>query len=218
MMSRAAEAAAEPLGGRAVGRGHRPGHVAAGGEHPAQGLGPAQRGLARAGMPDQHAKQLPGRQVRGQVQLGPGRDLVPEQHGLLVRVAGAADRAQQRHVVDVAAGRLVQARALGQPGGEQAGAQAVLERHAGGQVRGQGERGDQFGQLDRPAVGRAQACTPGLRPAHGRACSSCAASRSSVASPPNRPRKCTPTGRPSSFHHSGTDIAGCPVMLAITPE
>ena len=25
-------------------------------------------------------------------------------------------------------------------------------------------------------------------------------------------------GTPSAFHHSGTDIAGCPVMLAITPE
>ncbi len=25
-------------------------------------------------------------------------------------------------------------------------------------------------------------------------------------------------GTPSAFHHNGTDIAGCPVMLAITPE
>src|SRR6266566_1486326 len=61
------------------------------------------------------------------------------------------------------------------------------------------------------------ACTAGRRPAHGCAASSCAASRMSAASSPNRPRKCTPIGRPSSFHQSGTDIAGLPVRLATTP-
>ena len=61
------------------------------------------------------------------------------------------------------------------------------------------------------------ACMAGCRPAHGRAASSCDASRISVASSPNRPRKCTPIGRPSPFHYSGTDIAGLPVRLATTP-
>ena len=35
---------------------------------------------------------------------------------------------------------------------------------------------------------------------------------------PNRPRKCTPMGTSIGVPHSGTDIAGLPVMLAITPE
>lgn len=64
---------------------------------------------------------------------------------------------------------------------------------------------------------RLAAWTAGRRPSHGWAASSCAASRMSVASSPNRPRKCTPIGRPSSFHHSGTDIAGLPVRLATMP-
>ena len=38
-----------------------------------------------------------------------------------------------------------------------------------------------------------------------------------VASSPNLPRTCTPIGRPSSFHQSGTDIAGLPVRLATMP-
>jgi hypothetical protein len=91
--------------------------------------------------------------VRGQVELGPRRDLVPEQSRLLVRIAGAADGAEQRSVVDNAPGGRVQAGPFGQPGSEQAGAQTVLERHAGRQVRGQADRGDQRGQLD--AVTRA---------------------------------------------------------------
>ena len=41
---------------------------------------------------------------------------------------------------------------------------------------------------------------------------------SNVASSPNRPRNCTPIGRPAAFHHKGTDIAGLPVKLAMTPE
>ena len=65
-----------------------------------------------------------------------------------MRVAGAADGTEQRLVVDVAPGGRVQAGPFGQPGGEQAGAQAVFERHAGRQVRGQANRGDQLGQLD----------------------------------------------------------------------
>jgi len=39
----------------------------------------------------------------------------------------------------------------------------------------------------------------------------------SVASSPKRPRKCTPIGRPSSFHQSGTDIAGLPVRFVPKP-
>src|SRR5258705_7068392 len=35
--------------------------------------------------------------------------------------------------------------------------------------------------------------------------SSCAASRMSVASSPNRPRTCAPIGRPSSFHQSRSE-------------
>src|SRR5215831_756502 len=56
----------------------------------------------------------------------------------------------------------------------------------------------------------------GTWPCHGLAASSCDANRKRVASSPNRPRKCTPTGRPSGLHQSGTDIAGFPVMLATT--
>ena len=39
----------------------------------------------------------------------------------------------------------------------------------------------------------------------------------SLASSPKRPRTCTPIGIPSSFHQSGTDIAGLPVRLATMP-
>src|SRR4029450_7181356 len=49
------------------------------------------------------------------------------------------------------------------------------------------------------------------RPAHGRALSSCAASRNSVPSSPKRPTNWTPSGRPLDDHASGTDIAGWPV-------
>ena len=55
----------------------------------------------------------------------------------------------------------------------------------------------------------------GRRSAHGRASSSCAASRISVASANGAPIICTPTGRPSSLQWSGTDVAGWPVTLTI---
>ena len=51
--------------------------------------------------------------------------------------------------------------------------------------------------------------------AHGRASSSCAASRMSVASANGAPIICTPIGSPSSLQWSGTDIAGWPVTLTI---
>ena len=50
--------------------------------------------------------------------------------------------------------------------------------------------------------------TGGRRSIHGLACSSCAASRKSVASANGLPMTCTPIGRPSSLQCSGTDIAG----------
>jgi hypothetical protein len=53
----------------------------------------------------------------------------------------------------------------------------------------------------------------GQRAAQGRVASSCAARRKSVASSPNRPTKCVPTGSPSAFQNNGTDIAGWPVTL-----
>ena len=49
---------------------------------------------------------------------------------------------------------------------------------------------------------------------HGRACSSWAETRKSVASRPGRPISCTPIGRPSSLQKSGSDTAGRPVMFA----
>jgi hypothetical protein len=55
-----------------------------------------------------------------------------------------------------------------------------------------------------------------VRVDQGRDCSSWEVRRSRVASSPKRPRKWTPTGSPAGFHHSGTDIAGAPVMLATT--
>ena len=57
--------------------------------------------------------------------------------------------------------------------------------------------------------------TGGLRSAHGRAASSCAASLSKRASPAGGPIACTPMGRPLSLQCRGTDIAGRPVRLAI---
>ena len=59
------------------------------------------------------------------------------------------------------------------------------------------------------------ALTGGKRFAQGRACSSCEASLKRVASSPYLPTKCVPMGRPSLFQKSGTDIAGCPVVLEI---
>src|SRR5512141_207611 len=55
----------------------------------------------------------------------------------------------------------------------------------------------------------------GTRSAHGRAASSCAASRNRVASCPKRPKINEPMGNPSSAQDNGTDIAGWPVMLAM---
>ncbi len=70
------------------------------------------------------------------------------------------------------------------------------------------------GPLGTPRGKPAQLEIGGLRSAHGRACSSWAASRKSVASSPNLPTKCEPTGSPSAFQNSGTDMAGCPVTFA----
>ena len=53
-----------------------------------------------------------------------------------------------------------------------------------------------------------------MRPAHGRATSSCAASWNSVASSPNGAMTCTPIGSPAAFQCSGTLIAGSPVWFA----
>ena len=53
----------------------------------------------------------------------------------------------------------------------------------------------------------------GVRSNHGCARSSWPARRNSVASSPNRPTKCMPTGSPPAVQWSGTDIAGCPVTL-----
>src|SRR5712692_12040230 len=54
----------------------------------------------------------------------------------------------------------------------------------------------------------------GRRSAQGCACSSCAASRKSVASSPKRPKKCEPIGNPCPFQCKGTESAGWPVRLA----
>ena len=54
----------------------------------------------------------------------------------------------------------------------------------------------------------------GRRSRHGRACSSWAETRISVASSAGRPTSCTPIGRPSSLQESGSDTAGRPVMFA----
>src|SRR5690242_9683896 len=59
----------------------------------------------------------------------------------------------------------------------------------------------------------AAACTGGRRVDQGRACSSCAARRSSVASSPKRPAICTPTGIPPELQCSGSEMAGWPVVL-----
>ena len=61
----------------------------------------------------------------------------------------------------------------------------------------------------------AYALTGGVRSFHGRACSSCAASRNNVASSPNRAVNIMPSGSPAAFHASGIDIDGWPDMLNI---
>ena len=60
-----------------------------------------------------------------------------------------------------------------------------------------------------------QADIGGRRLTHGRASSSCAASRKSVASSPKGPANCTPMGILSLFQNNGTDMAGCPVLFWI---
>ena len=59
---------------------------------------------------------------------------------------------------------------------------------------------------------RRQACTGGRWSIHGRAVSSCAATRRSRSSRPVAATSCTPMGRPSA-QWRGTDIAGWPVTL-----
>lgn len=53
----------------------------------------------------------------------------------------------------------------------------------------------------------------GRRSAHGRACSSCDATRMRRSSRPYAAASCTPIGIPSPFQDSGSEIAGCPVTL-----
>jgi hypothetical protein len=60
-----------------------------------------------------------------------------------------------------------------------------------------------------------QAQTGGRLNRQGLSCSSCAASRNSAASSPNRLENIMPSGRPALLQASGTDIAGWPDMLNI---
>ena len=53
----------------------------------------------------------------------------------------------------------------------------------------------------------------GIRSAHGRSCSICAASESSVASSSGRPTSWTASGKPSGVKPIGTEAAGWPVWL-----
>ena len=69
-----------------------------------------------------------------------------------------------------------------------------------------GVAGDPLGELDHFA-------TAGIRSAHGRSCSICAASESSVASSPGRPTSWTASGKPSGVKPIGTDAAGWPEWL-----
>ena len=65
-----------------------------------------------------------------------------------------------------------------------------------------------------PPSGKPGYDTGGRASAHGRAASSCAARRTSVASANGRPITWTPTGS-APARCSGTDIAGWPVTFAI---
>ena len=76
--------------------------------------------------------------------IGAERDLVAEDVAA-VGVGGAADPAQQRHVVDLAQLGLGQAERAGEADGEQAERRA-LDRVARAEVGRQRERGDDLGQ------------------------------------------------------------------------
>jgi hypothetical protein len=77
------------------------------------------------------------------------RDLVAEDDRDLVRVARAAEVAEQRDPVDRLAGRRVEAGFLADVDGQQARAQLRLERLAEGVVLGEGERRDELTQAKR---------------------------------------------------------------------
>ena len=89
--------------------------------------------------------------IRGVVdeRLGADRDLVAEQRGDLVRVAGAADVAQQRDPVGGLAHLLLESRRLADPRREQARAQLRLERLAERVVLRERQRGDELAEAKR---------------------------------------------------------------------
>ncbi len=81
--------------------------------------------------------------------LGADRDFVAEDRGDFVRVAGAADVAEQRHPVGGLAHRLVESGRLAHPRREQARPELRLQRLAEGVVLRQGQRGDEFTETKR---------------------------------------------------------------------
>jgi hypothetical protein len=91
----------------------------------------------RPGTPEVH-----GRQPRA------SDDLVAEHARGHQRVGGAARRAQQRDVVDLAQLRFVETQFLAQPHAEHAGAQRELERLPDTEVRRERQGGDELRQPD----------------------------------------------------------------------
>ena len=105
--------------------------------------------LPRPREPNNLEQDVGGASVVEQRQLRPGRQLVPELARNLMRVAGAAHEAKQRHVVHVAQLLLGQAGSRCQAEAEQAATKLVLERLPVREVGGERQRGDDLRQADR---------------------------------------------------------------------
>src|SRR5690606_11589607 len=80
---------------------------------------------------------------------GPEGNLIAsDQGGLLVGVGGAAHEAEQREVVDIAKGAASQSKLLARHGGQQAGAQRMLQWLARTEIGGQRKGGNELGEPD----------------------------------------------------------------------
>ena len=106
---------------------------------------------AAAGRREGHDVAHHLRGIRGVVdeRLGANRDLVAEDGGDLVGVAGAADVPQQRHPVGGLAHLLVEPRGLADPRREQARPQLRLERLTERVVLRKRQRGDELTEAER---------------------------------------------------------------------
>ena len=124
--------------------------VASTDHHAGHEPGTTERRLATADLWHDARGELPGRPAHHRSDGGADPDLVSADQGSqVVRIRGAAQEAEERDVIDVGKVLALQAEAIADGNGDQAGPERLLERLPHAEVGGQGEGGDELRQPQR---------------------------------------------------------------------